>query len=166
MKLQDYISTLKHPLHPRTLVFLIKDHQVLLGLKKTGFGKGYWLGIGGKVEEGESIEAAAIREAQEEIGVDIGDLQNVGVVNFYFPHIKDESWNQQVHVFLSRAWEGLPIETTEIGPQWFDMDQIPFDEMWDDAHYWLSGVLEGKTITGNFMFDSSNSKVEEEFIES
>jgi 8-oxo-dGTP pyrophosphatase MutT (NUDIX family) len=36
-------------------------------MKKRGFGEGRWNGVGGKVEPGESIEAALIREAKEEV---------------------------------------------------------------------------------------------------
>ena len=57
-----------------TLVFLIKKNNgsitdICLAMKKRGFGKGRWNGVGGKVEAGETIEAAAMREAREEIGV-------------------------------------------------------------------------------------------------
>lgn len=53
----------------RTLLFLIKDDHVLLAMKKRGFGAGNWNGVGGKIEAGESIEQALVRECQEEIGV-------------------------------------------------------------------------------------------------
>ncbi len=44
-----------------TLLFVLRPGQVLLGMKKRGFGKGRWNGFGGKVHKGESIEEAAIR---------------------------------------------------------------------------------------------------------
>jgi len=52
-----------------TLLFLIKDDQILLAMKKRGFGAGRFNGVGGKVEPGETIEQALIRESQEEINV-------------------------------------------------------------------------------------------------
>ena len=52
-----------------TLCLLISDGQVLLGMKKKSFGAGKWNGFGGKVEEGETVEAAAIREMEEESGI-------------------------------------------------------------------------------------------------
>ncbi|MEJ2212436.1 MAG: NUDIX domain-containing protein, partial [Anaerolineae bacterium] len=42
--------------------------QVLLGLKRVGFGAGKLTGIGGKVEPGEEVAAAAARELEEEVG--------------------------------------------------------------------------------------------------
>lgn len=44
-----------------TLVLLEKGSEILLGLKKRGFGKGLWNGFGGKVEPGEEIVDAATR---------------------------------------------------------------------------------------------------------
>lgn len=47
--------------------------SVLLGLKKRGFGTGKWNGFGGKVEPGETIRQAAIREMKEEAGIESGE---------------------------------------------------------------------------------------------
>lgn len=50
-----------------TLVLPNRGRQYLLGLKKRGFGEGKYNGFGGKVEQGETIRQAAIRELQEEV---------------------------------------------------------------------------------------------------
>lgn len=46
---------------PYTLALIQNDRRVLLGLKKRGFGTGFWNGFGGKIESGESIDEAAAR---------------------------------------------------------------------------------------------------------
>ena len=61
-------------MRPVTLCFLVKDNKVLLAIKKrslSGFNVaiGKWNGVGGKVDSGETIKAAAVREISEEIGV-------------------------------------------------------------------------------------------------
>ena len=58
-----------------TLIILKKDDEILLGLKKRGFGKGRLNGVGGKLEPGETIEEAAIRETEEEIGVNLTKME-------------------------------------------------------------------------------------------
>src|SRR5689334_1601018 len=140
-------------LRPRTVTFLLRETEVLLGLKKKGFGKHYLLGIGGKVENGETIEEAAKREVAEEIHVLLPELRKMGVLNFYFPHIADESWDQQIHVFTARRWEGEPQESEEIRPYWFELENIPYEKMWDDARYWLPHILAGQNIQGEFVYN-------------
>ena len=44
-----------------TLLFLVRDDQILLAMKKRGFGEGRWNGVGGKVEKDETVEQAMIR---------------------------------------------------------------------------------------------------------
>ena len=69
-----------------TLCFLIRKNEICLAMKRHGFGKGKWNGVGGKVDEGETIEKAAIRELYEEVGVSVEgrDLRSAGSATFYF----------------------------------------------------------------------------------
>ncbi len=53
-------------------------------MKKRGFGVGRWNGFGGKVNDGEQIIDAAIRETQEEVGITPNELQEIGIVDFEF----------------------------------------------------------------------------------
>ena len=53
-----------------TLCVIHKDHKILLGMKKRGFGAGRWNGFGGKLKERETIEEALRRETKEEAGVE------------------------------------------------------------------------------------------------
>ena len=71
MKLADHKKTVKIPLRQATLCFLIRGNEVLLARKKRGFAEGKINGVGGKVNDRESVEEAAIRETREEIDVDI-----------------------------------------------------------------------------------------------
>lgn len=153
MNLEEYKKSLTSPLKQRSLLFLMKDDKVLLGMKKSGFGQGKWLGIGGKVEIDESIEEATVREATEEIGVIPRDIQRVATLNFYFPHVeKPDHWNQQVCVFIAKKWDGEIRESEEIYPKWFHFNEIPFNLMWSDAIHWLPRILEGNKLIGSFLF--------------
>ena len=154
MKIEDYKKALKFPLKDRTLCFLIDNNRILLGMKKRGFGQGKYVGIGGKVEENERIEDAAIREVKEEIGVTLKDIERVASLNFYFPYVeKPEFWNQRVYVFISKSWNDNITETEEILPQWFTVYKIPFETMWDDYNYWLLDMLNGKKLNAEFLFN-------------
>ncbi len=134
------------------------DKEILLAMKKRGFGRGKWNGVGGKVspEKGDkSIIDAAVRETEEEIGVRIRKIEKAAFLNFRFPYIPEENrkkWDQDVHVFIAKSWEGEPVETEEMAPKWFKLKDIPFYEMWDDDKYWLPYILEGKKLKARFIF--------------
>lgn len=160
MTIEEY-KKIADPLNQRTLLFLIRGDEVLLGEKKSGFGKGKWLGIGGSVEQNETVEEAMIRETVEEVGATPKDYTRVATLNFYFPYEDDvKNWNQQVCVYKTNQWDGDIIESDEIAPKWFKISEVPLDLMWSDARYWLLDVLNGKTLTGDFLFNK-NLEVEE-----
>ena len=143
-----------------TLVFLVRDRQILLGLKKRGLGEGKYNGFGGKVETNETIESAAARELREECGirVAVSDLKPVARIEFFFSAKPD--WNQIVYAFLAKRWEGEPIETAEMQPIWFNTNSIPYDRMWADDAHWLPRVLQGKRVEAAFTFKEDNETVD------
>lgn len=146
-----------------TLCFLLRDGadgpQVLLGLKQTGFGRGKIVGIGGHVEAGETSVQAVIREVQEETGVVLqqGDLTDAGAVHFVFPARPE--WDMKTTLFTARTWTGDPQPSDEILPEWFRVDTLPVDRMWQDADHWLPVVLEGGTVNVVVTMDADNESV-------
>jgi 8-oxo-dGTP diphosphatase len=146
-----------------TLCFLIRGNppsSILLGYKKTGFGQGKLNGIGGKVERGEGIEEAAVREMQEEIGVEVeaSDLRRAAQLTFLFPAKPD--WDQTVHVFTTDQWKGEPREGREMRPEWFDVSDLPYEKMWADDAHWLPHLLQGECVKGTFKFGVDGETVE------
>jgi 8-oxo-dGTP pyrophosphatase MutT (NUDIX family) len=165
VNIKEYEPTLKEPLRQATNTLLLTEKQILLGLKKRGWGMGKLYGIGGKPNPGETIPNAAKREIIEEINVIAGELEQVAVINFFFPFVsEDKKWNQQVLIYLAKDWSGEPEETEEMKPQWNDLDQIPYSEMWADNEVWLPIVLAGKKLIASFMFDE-NEKIIDQIIE-
>ncbi|MGD9129091.1 MAG: 8-oxo-dGTP diphosphatase [Candidatus Woesebacteria bacterium] len=154
MTIQQYKTTIDYPVTQCTLCYLLDEDRVLLAKKKRGLGKGNWSGVGGKIEAGETIEAAAIRESIEEISVTPLKIKKVASLGFYFPYVAEPvKWSQEVHAFISHQWQGEPQETAEMAPQWFNIQKIPFDKMWSDTKHWLPKVLAGESLKANFIFD-------------
>jgi len=106
-------------------LFLMRDGQVLL-LRRchTGYEDGNYSVVAGHLDGDEQVEAAAIREAREEVGIEIApqDLQVVGVMH-------RRSNDERVDFFLTAtAWAG-EIVNVEPGKcdqlAWFDLDDLP-----------------------------------------
>jgi len=137
-----------------TLCMIHKNNKVLLGMKKRGFGEGRWNGFGGKVEKGESIEESVMREIKEEVNIVPQDLKKRAIFDFTFDG-DDEIL--QVHFFSATEFDGEPIETEEMRPQWFNENEIPFNDMWPDDKLWFPLFLSGKNFKGAFHFKDHNT---------
>ena len=140
-----------------TLCFCLRDDQVLLAMKKRGFGAGKWNGYGGKVSGQETPRMAAIRELQEESSLSASDkdLVQVGLVSFYF----NENQLFECHVFLVRNWQGEPCESDEMKPCWFPISQLPLGKMWVADGKWVPLVLAGKKLEAEVNFNTDGSEV-------
>ena len=134
---------------PATLVFVFRDDEILLINKKTGLGKGKVNGPGGKVEPGETPEAAAVRECHEELDIRVSKLEYCGEHRFQFL----DGYSIHVWVYRTRDFEGIPTESREASPLWTRMDQIPFEKMWEDDKYWLPKVIRGERFQARWIFD-------------
>ncbi len=144
-----------------TLCLVHEGDHVLLGMKKRGFGNGLWNGFGGKVEQGETIEEAAIRELHEEAGIHATQLDKRGCLLFIF---ENDPTTLEIHVFRIDAFSGEPIETEEMAPRWYHMHAIPLEQMWPDDKHWYPLYLEGKKFTGTFYFSDQNTITHHELI--
>jgi len=135
-----------------TLLLLRKDNEILLAKKKRGFGEGKYNGVGGKLEEGETPEEAMIRETEEEIMITPTKYEKMGVIEF-LEYVKGERANVKFHLYVATEWIGVPKESEEMIPNWFSLDNLPYNEMFPDDTYWLPYILEGKKINAFFDFD-------------
>ena len=133
-----------------TVSIVYQNSKVLLGMKKVRFGKGKYNGFGGSVKPNESLEECAIRETQEEAGITILKPERAGQILFHF--LDSGEPNHLVHFFRATQFYGVPKETDEMIPEWFNRESIPYDKMWKDDKYWLPLLLDGKFFNGLFHF--------------
>jgi len=137
------------PVDPATLVFVRRDEEILLIRKKRGLGAGKINGPGGRTEKGETPEACAIREVQEELGITPTDVHLAGENSFQFI----DGYSLHVHIYVAGGFTGEPIETDEAIPRWTPVSAIPYEEMWEDDYLWVPHMLDGTPFLGRFIFD-------------
>ena len=137
------------PQQRATLLFVVRDGEVLLIHKKRGLGAGNINGPGGRLEPGETPREAAIREVEEELCITPEAVSHCGELSFQFV----DGLSIHCTVFRAESHTGTPQETDEAIPLWTPVDKIPYDKMWEDDRYWLPLMLENTPFTGLFIFD-------------
>jgi 8-oxo-dGTP diphosphatase len=137
------------PKDKATLLFVIKDGQILLIEKKRGLGAGKINGPGGRVDPGETYEQCAVREVQEELCITATGVELAGELYFQFV----DGYSIYAHVFKASGYEGTPTETPEAKPRWTPLGEIPYEKMWQDDIHWLPAMIEGRSFVGKFVFE-------------
>jgi 8-oxo-dGTP diphosphatase len=148
-----------------TLVFILKDNKILLLKKSKGLlGHGKWNLPGGKILPNEEPKACAVREVFEETCLTVKNVEQVGLL-YFFNNRQRLSPIWTVHAFLAREFEGVPTSGREGRLEWFSIDALPFNEMWEDDQYWYGVALERTRFEGWFYFSGDFEKLIDHRIE-
>ncbi len=86
---------------------------------------GLWSNPGGEVEFGETVEAAAVREAREELGVEVEIERVIGYTDQILP---ESAVHWHLVAFLTRIVRGEPriLEPDKCDElAWFDVSALP-----------------------------------------
>lgn len=116
MKSEQYVRT------KDAAGFVLFDEQGRVLLVHQTYGEKKWHIPGGIQEEGEAAWETAIREAKEELNIDI-DPSRCSLSGMYFlPHR-----NAYAFIFIASGWSGVPTpdgkEIDEI--KYFDINELP-----------------------------------------
>ena len=115
-----------HYVNPRIIAGCLPvfEKKILLCRRAIEPRKGYWTLPAGFMEEGETLEAGAVRETQEEAGIDI--IAEQMLTSISVPHIS------QVHIFFLTHMENAQhaqstSESLEV--KLFEINDIPWQEI-------------------------------------
>jgi 8-oxo-dGTP diphosphatase len=107
-------------------ILLDSDERFLMTTRPEGkVYAGYWEFPGGKIEHGESLEAALRRELQEEIGITIGAVQPWkeqivdyphALVRLHFCQVREWRGEFEMREGQHMRWQSLPCDVAPILP--------------------------------------------------
>ena len=116
-------------------VYLKKDNYYLLlyrNKKKNDMSEGKWIGVGGHVEKGETIDDAVIREVYEETGLTVHSLKCDGEVLFI-----NNDYEEMMYVYEISDFSGELKECSEGELAWVDIDEMLTLPMWEGDKAYL-----------------------------
>lgn len=130
-----------------TLCYILRGDEVLMlhrTKKKNDINQDKWIGIGGKLQEGEAPDDCLLREAKEETGLTLTRWQCRGIVTF----LSDQAQGEYMYLFTADRFEGTLKECDEGHLQWisrefldelpkWEGDQIFLDLLWENAPFFL-----------------------------
>lgn len=117
------------------ICYLEKGDKVLMlyrNKKENDLNGGKYIGVGGHVEKGETIEDAVIREVKEETNLDIITLDYFGKVIFYI-----DDYTEEMYVFTSSEFTGELSECDEGTLYWVDKNKILDLPLWEGDKYFI-----------------------------
>jgi mutator protein MutT len=115
-----------HYMNPRVVASVIIEHngQVLLQQRAMEPGKGLWTFPGGFLEIGERPEDGAVREAKEEVGLDVTLSGLHGV--YARPHV---GIVLVVYAGTSESDNAVVGDYESTAVRWYPIDGIPWDDL-------------------------------------
>ena len=121
-----------------TLVYIEKDEKYLMihrVKKKNDMNHDKWIGVGGKLEAGESPFDCARRETLEETGAAPLGLKYRGIVTF----VSNEFGTEYMHLFTADGYEGeIDYNCDEGTLEWVDKDKVTELPIWEGDKLFLS----------------------------
>ena len=125
-----------------TLCYIEKDGAYLMlhrVKKKNDENHDKWIGLGGKIEDGESPYDCVIREVYEEAGIRLTNPLYRGLITF----VSDEYGTEYMHLFTSDGYEGeIDYDCDEGELTFVEFDKISTLPIWEGDKIFLKLLAE------------------------
>lgn len=113
-----------------TLCYIEKDNQYLMmhrTKKQNDPNEGKWIGVGGKIEQGETPDQCLLREVMEETGLALQNFRLRGHILFQ----SDEWEDEFMYLYTSSDYTGVIRECDEGDLAWVVKDTITGLNLWE-----------------------------------
>ena len=131
-----------------TLCYLERDGKYLMlyrNKKKEDPNAGKWIGVGGKLEPGETPRQCVIREVREETGIAVQDVTYRGKIIFWLDPWEDEITYLYTATQFELPKDGADFICDEGELRWIPFEEIPDLSLWEGDRYFLKPLIEGKS---------------------
>ena len=108
--------------------------------KKNDQNGGKWIGVGGKLEPGESPEDCAAREIREETGLIAEELHLRSVITF----LSDEYEPERMYLFTTNRFHGDTIVCDEGDLAWIPVDDVMSLPTWEGDRLFLEKIRDSE----------------------
>ena len=145
-----------------TICYIVKDDQVLMlhrVKKENDMNANKWIGVGGKIEEGESPKECVLREVYEETGLTLNNVILKSIVTFNFAKYD----NELMFVYIAEDFQGDIKECDEGVLKWIPIEKINDLELWEGDRYFLKHIFNNEGIQEiKLVYDLENRLVAHE----
>lgn len=126
-----------------TLCYIEHDDQYLMlhrVKKENDENHDKWIGVGGKFEEGESLEDCLLREVKEETGLTLREYCLRGIITF----VSNEWGTEYMYLYTATKYEGTLTECDEGELVWVPKDELSKLTLWEGDRIFLRLLDEEK----------------------
>ena len=142
-----------------TLCYIENDGKVLMlyrNKKEIDINKGKWIGVGGHVEENETIDECLIREVKEETGLSLLEYKRCGKLIFYIDNIVEECY-----LYRGLSFTGELITCSEGELKWVAKNDVLDLNLWEGDKHFLPKLLNQEDFfTMKLIYDNNDNLIE------
>ncbi len=135
-----------------TLCYIENDGKYLMlyrNKKANDMNEGKWIGLGGKIEPGESPDDCVIREVREESGLELTAVNARGLVHF----IDDSGYAEDMYLYTAEVSTGATVDEDLFELQacdegelrWIDKDKMFDLSLWEGDKHFLKKLIDSES---------------------
>lgn len=140
-----------------TMCYIQEDAKTLLlhrVKKENDINQGKWIGVGGKLEEGESIEECMIREIKEETGLNAKELVLHGYVSFPGLYYGED---EGMFIYTCDVFEGHLLEDCNEGYlKWVYNKDISTLPMWEGDYHFFEWIKDSHFHSAKIVYENDH----------
>ena len=121
------------------LAYIEKDDSYLMlfrNKKDKDINANKWIGVGGHIEQDETVEQALYREIKEETGLDVISYEKRGLIHFNYGDL-----SEIMHLFVIKEVKGDLIECDEGTLKYIPKNEVLNIPIWQGDRIFLKKLL-------------------------